>query len=80
MERASLPGVFSPVRALAGSFDAAAPDLSSGCGVVVEQKHASLMPRRGGGSSNAGWSGAHDDDISVFHRSDSTTMPSRQIN
>jgi hypothetical protein len=38
------------------------------------------MLRRSGGGSDAGWSGAHDDDISMFHRSDSTTMPSRQIN
>ncbi len=48
-------------------------------GVVVEQKDASPVTRSSGGSRDAGWSGAHDDDISVFHRSDSTTMPSLQI-
>jgi hypothetical protein len=80
MESTVLPGVFFLVRALVGSFDTAAPNLSSGCGVVVEQKHTLPMPRCSGGGSNAGWSGAHDDDISMFHRSDSTTMPSRQIN
>jgi hypothetical protein len=80
MESASFPCVFCVVRVLAGSFDAAAPDLSSGCGVVVEQEHTSPVTGCSGGGSDAGWSGAHDDDFSMFHRSDSTTMPSLQIN
>jgi hypothetical protein len=68
------------VRVLAVRFDAAAPDLSSGCRVVVDEEHTSAVPGCSGGGSDAGWSGAYDDDLSVFHRSDSTTMPSQQIN
>jgi hypothetical protein len=38
------------------------------------------MPGRSSGGNDAGWSGAYDDDLSMFHRSDSTTIPSLQIN
>ena len=79
LESASLLCVFV-VRVVAGGFDAAAPDLSSGVGVVVKQEDTLPVARSSGGSRDSGWSGAHDDDISLFHLIDSTTMPSRQIN
>ena len=79
-ERAVPFCVLGFVRVVVGGFDPAAPDLSPGVGVVVEQKHTSPVPRSGSGSRDAGWSGAHDDDISLFHCSDSTTMPSLQVN
>ena len=71
--------VFCPIRVPVGGFDPSAPDLSSGCGVVVQEKHTESVPGRGCGSRDAGGPGAHNDDIGVFHRSDSTTMPSRQV-
>jgi hypothetical protein len=36
------------------------------------------VPRRLSSSGDSGWPSAHHDDFCVFHRSDSTTMPSRQ--
>ena len=60
----SLPVVFTLVCALVGGFNTAAPDLTSGGGVVVEQKDASPVPSRSRGSGDAGGSCSNDDDIS----------------
>jgi hypothetical protein len=71
--------VLAFVGTLVRGFNSSAPNLSSSCGVVVEHEHASSVTGSRGGSGDACWSGAYDNDIVAFHRSDSTTMPSRQI-